>query len=67
MLFAVRDNAGIGDVNCDGTSCPNQPFLLVQRPNARSVTEVAQPGSLLLLGVGLVGAAFVTHRRLTAR
>ena len=67
MSFALRDNIGVGDANCDGTSCPNQPFLLVQRPNARSVTEVAQPGSLLLLGVGLMGAAFVAHRRLAAR
>ena len=67
MSFALRDNNGVGDADCEGTSCPNQPFLLVQRPNARSVTQVTQPGSLLLLGVGLVGAAFVAHRRLAAR
>jgi len=67
MNFGVSDNNGLGGPNCNGTSCPNQPFLLVQRPNARSVTAVPQPGSLLLLGAGLLGAAFVAHWRLAAR
>jgi hypothetical protein len=67
MNFGVRDNNGLGAAVCDGTSCPNQPFLLVQRPNARSVTTVPQPGSLLLLGAGLLGAVFVVRWRLGAR
>lgn len=65
MNFGVSDQNGLGSTECDGTSCPNQPFLLVQRPNARSVpTGVPQPGSLLLLGAGLAAAAFLAHRRL---
>jgi hypothetical protein len=67
MTFGLRDNAGIGDANCDGTSCPNQPFLLVQRPNARSDgTSVAAPTPLLLVGAGLAVLALVYRRRLVA-
>jgi hypothetical protein len=67
MTFAVRDNVGIGDGICDGTSCPNQPFLLVQRPNERSDgTPVAAPTPLLLVGAGLIVLARVYRRRLVA-
>lgn len=67
MTFAVRDNVGIGDGICDGTSCPNQPFLLVQRPNERSDgTPVAAPTPLLLVGAGLIVLALVYGRPLVA-
>jgi hypothetical protein len=68
LNFGLSDNNGLGSSECDGAVCPNQPFLLVQRPNARSVTEgVPQPGSLLLLGAGLLAVAFAVHRRRAAR
>jgi hypothetical protein len=54
LTFGLRDNTGSpGD---------NQPFLLSIRPNARSV-EVAEPGTLVLLGAGLLGAALALRRR----
>lgn len=68
MNFGLSDNNGVGSDACVDDVCPNQPFLLVQRPNARSVTtDVPQPSTLLLLGAGLLAAAFVAHRRFAAR
>ncbi|HZV95542.1 MAG TPA: PEP-CTERM sorting domain-containing protein [Candidatus Nitrosocosmicus sp.] len=65
MNFGLSDNNGVGSGVCVGVVCPNQPFLLVQRPNALSV--VPQPSTLVLLGAGLLVAAFVAHRRIVAR
>jgi hypothetical protein len=65
MAFGLSDNNGVGSGECVGAVCPNQPFLLVQRPNALSV--VPQPSTLVLLGAGLLVAAFVAHRRIGAR
>ena len=65
MNFGLSDNNGVGSGVCVGDVCPNQPFLLVQRPNALSV--VPQPSTLVLLGAGLLVAAFVAHRRIVAR
>ena len=65
MNFGLSDNNGVGSGVCVGDVCPNQPFLLVQRPNALSV--VPQPSTLVLLGAGLLVAAFVAHRRIAAR
>ena len=65
MTFGLRDNNGVGDADCVGTSCPNQPFLLVQRPNERSL-EVAAPTPLLLIGGGLIVLTLVHRRRLIA-
>jgi len=65
MNFGLSDNNGVGSGVCVGVVCPNQPFLLVQRPNALSL--VPQPSTLVLLGAGLLVAAFVAHRRIVAR
>jgi len=65
MNFGLSDNNGVGSGVCVGDVCPNQPFLLVQRPNALSL--VPQPSTLVLLGAGLLVAAFVAHRRIVAR
>jgi len=67
MNFGLSDNNGVGSGVCVGDVCPNQPFLLVQRPNTRSVVGVPQPSTLVLLGAGLLVAAFVAHRRIAAR
>ena len=41
---------------------PNQPFLLVQRPNEKSV-ETPEPISATILGMGLLGLGFARRRR----
>lgn len=49
MTFGLRDNQN------------NQPFLLMQRPNAFS--RVPEPGTLGLLGLSLAGLAFWRRRK----
>jgi hypothetical protein len=44
----------------------NQPFLLAQRPNERSIPDVPEPGTLLLLGSGLMAGAAARRRRRSA-
>ena len=55
VSFGLRDNAG-----------SNQPFLLAQRPNERSIPDVPEPGTLLLLGSGLMAGAAARRRRRSA-
>jgi hypothetical protein len=73
LTFGLRDNIGVGDADCDNGDCPNQPFLLAQRPNARSVEDdgtddpsVPAPTSLVVLVAGLLALA-VSRRGRRAR
>lgn len=69
MNFGLQDNNGLGDEDCVETACPNQPFLLVQRPNSRSDsngTSIPAPAPLLLVGGGLIALALGYRRRLAA-
>jgi hypothetical protein len=45
VSYGLRDNGGF-----------NQPFLLAQRPNEKSIPEIPEPSTLLLLGGGLLTA-----------
>ena len=69
LTYGLQDNNGLGDEDCVETACPNQPFLLVQRPNSRSDsngTSIPAPAPLLLVGGGLIVLALGYRRALAA-
>jgi PEP-CTERM motif len=62
LSYGLRDNLGSLAGNCTQTGCPNDFFLLSQRPNEISV-PIPAPGTLLIFGLGLAGIGALRRRK----